>query len=104
MKAIHVIQNDPSLTPWPKERGSNTYESGFWKLTPKRARQAVGADMYFHSKQSEPSFFGGRITDYRIKTDPPWRDHIIFTLEASRHFKNKKTSRNGWSNEMKIVE
>ncbi len=104
MKAIHLIQKDPALKPWPKEKGSQTYESGYWNIAPEKAEQAVGAHIYFHSQKVEPSFFGGTITEFRIKPDDPWKDRIIFTLEASRDFKGVRTETSGWSMEKKFVE
>lgn len=104
MKEIHLIQKDPALRPWPKQKGSHEYESGFWDISPERARQAKEAEIYFHDKQAGPSFFGGRITDFRVKADNPWAGRIIFSFEASRDFKGKKTGRDGWSMEMKFVE
>ncbi len=104
MKAIHLIQKDAKLAPSPVEKGSNIYESGYWSLTPGRAKEAIGAEIYFHESQASPSFFGGIIKDCRIKDDEPWKDRIIFKLEANREFKNVETDRSGWAMEMKMVE
>ncbi len=103
MKELHLIQKDTALTPWPKEKGSREYESGYWDISPERAKEAIGAEIYFHKKQAEASFFGGRITGFRIKTDAPWCGRVIFSFESANAFRDRKTGRDGWSMEMKIV-
>lgn len=103
MKAIHLIQNNPDLRPWPTEKGSQDFKSGYWDLTPAQAKSALGAHIYFHERKVAPSFFGGIITDYEIKPDDPWKGRIIFTLKQSRESKEVRTERQGWSMVMKIV-
>ncbi|MFA5689345.1 MAG: hypothetical protein WC959_09405 [Kiritimatiellales bacterium] len=104
MKAIHLIQKDPKLRPCPVEKGSSTYKSGFWNISIGRAPEFIGADIYFHEQQMEPSFFGGKIVSFEIKENDPWAGRIIFILESLRDHKGVKTSRGGWSMEMKIIE
>ena len=104
MKAIHLIQKDPDLTPEPIEKGSRIYKSGYWDLTVARAKELVGKKIYFHKAQKEKSFFGGIIKGCRVKEDAPWKGRIIFTLEAGKDFKGKKADGGKWSMEMMFVE
>ena len=102
MKAIHLIQKDPDLLPWPIEKGSNIYESGYWYLTGERAEQFNGKKIYFYRKRSERSFFGGIIESCRIKEDDPWEGRIIFKFKALKEYKGHKTEKDGWSTVMKF--
>jgi hypothetical protein len=104
MKEIHFVQNDPELRPWPKNKGSTEYESGFWSIPYHRAQESIGAAIYFHEKQASPSFFGGIITGIRVNEDLPWIGRIIFSFQALKGFKGNITSRHGWSMEKKIVD
>lgn len=106
MPAIHVIQrNDPNLPrPTPLGRASLTYRSGNWFLAEERARGLVGGRIYFHRSQAAPSFFGGAITAVERLSDGPDAGRIVFTFLADQACKNMRTPRDGWSQEMKIVE
>jgi hypothetical protein len=104
MRAIHLIQKDPTLTPWPEQPGSKVYESGFWDLSIETASRLIGKEIYFHHKQTDGATFGGAITNARIEEDEPWRGRIIFTFIPSTALKGRKTSKAGWSQEMKIEE
>ena len=104
MQAIHLIQKDPKLTPWPEQSGSRVFESGFWDLSPDQASMLVGKEIYFHLKKTDGAFFGGIITGARTKEDNPGQGRIIFTFNALASFKNKKTGAADWRKEIKIVE
>ena len=104
MQAIHLIQKDPKLTPWPEQCGSTVFESGFWNLSLDKASLLIGKEIYFHLKKNEGSFFGGTITSVRAKEDEPLQGRIIFTFNALASFKNKKTSKDDWRLEMKFVD
>jgi hypothetical protein len=104
MKAIHLIQKDPDLRPWPSAEGPPQYESGYWDLAKDRAESLVGGDIYFYEKRSKPSFFGGVIESFRIMDKDPWKGRIIFILRSLRGHKEQRTSKAGWSMEMKIED
>jgi len=104
MRAIHLIQKDPGLRPWPTTKRSPEYESGFWDFTESQAANAIGAEIYFHGKQNEPPFFGGVITGFRVKGENPWKGRINFSLRATPEFKGRRTSNGGWAMEMKIIK
>ena len=60
MAAIHLIERENFIS---RVTGSQTeYESGYWALSENQARELVGANIYFHERQVEPSFYGGVIT------------------------------------------
>lgn len=44
MPAIHLIQKDPNLRPWPLEKGGAVYESGYWVVSEETAAGLVGGD------------------------------------------------------------
>jgi len=109
MKAIHLLQNDPTLKPWPIENKSEIYDSGYWDVTPKRAEELIGKEIYFYETQRSASFFGGiilsfRIEPYRIKADGQPKDRIIFRFTPGREFRGRKTGPEGWSMEMKFED
>ena len=99
-----MLQNDPELKPWPIENKSDIYDSGYWDVTPKRAKELIGKEIYFYARRSSPSFFGGIILDFRAKPDDPWKARIIFRFKPSREFKGRKTGPGGWSMEMKFED
>src|SRR5687768_9730960 len=61
-RKIHLIEK---LGLFQKVDG-NIYESGNWDISTQRADELIGGDIYFHKKQKETSFFGGKILGYRI--------------------------------------
>ena|SRR5256885_927522 len=83
----------------------NIHESGYWEVAPQIAAELVGGDIYFHKKQKEPSFFGGKILAYRIhEADDEYpRGRIIFRFEATRDHRGVLAGAGGWSYEKKIV-
>jgi hypothetical protein len=103
MKAIHLIQKELEEMPWPIERGSKIYESGYWDLTADQAKKLIGCKVYFHRKKAEPSFFGGIILDYRLHEDGAMKGRIIFKLESTKEAKGISTATKGFSTTMKIV-
>ena len=103
MKAIHLIQKDTKLRPWPKNGGGGTLQSGYWKVSRKKASVLIGSKIYFHERQLSPSFLGGITTDFESKLDEPWKDRIIFTFIPSTDFAGVKTDKSGWANEKKFI-
>ena len=79
-------------------------ESGLWDVSPSMAQSLIGGDIYFHKKQKEASYFGGKILGYRIhESDDQYDGRIIFRFEPSTEHKNVSSGIGGWSNEKKIV-
>jgi len=64
----------------------------------------IGGDIFFYEKRSEPSFFGGIIEDIKVIEEDPWKGRIIFIFRSSNGHKEKRTSKSGWSMEMKIED
>jgi hypothetical protein len=80
------------------------HESGLWDMPESRAQELVGGDIYFHKKQKEPSFFGGKILGYRIhEADDEYKGRIIFRFESIKEHRGVLAGDGGWSYEKKIV-
>jgi hypothetical protein len=78
------------------------YESGYWKVPENTATALVGGEIYFHKKQAEESFFGGRITGYRVDNEM-YPGRIIFVFCFDKNFRGVSAGQDGWSMEKKIV-
>jgi hypothetical protein len=80
------------------------HESGLWDVSVNTAEALVGGDIYFHEKQKEPSYFGGKILGYSIhESDDQYNGRIIFRFEYSAEHRKVSAGSGGWSNEKKIV-
>ena len=99
MPRIHLIEKNDRIRP------VNTFhESGYWILPQETAQALVGGDIYFHKKRNEPSFYGGKITGWRIHEDnDQFKNRIIFIFEFSQAHKNVLAEKGGWSYDRKIV-
>ena|SRR5438067_2644576 len=99
-RKIHLIERLGHI----KKIEGRIHESGFWDVSSQTAQELVGGDIYFHKKQKEPSYFGGKILGYRIhEKDDEYRGRIIFRFEYSAGHRNVSAGSGGWSNEKKIV-
>ena len=99
-KTIHLLEKESLM----KKLEGDVHESGFWKVTPKVAESLIGGDIYFHKKQKESSYFGGKILGYRIHEENDERHgRIIFRFEACRDHRDVLSGSGGWSNSMKII-
>ena len=101
---IHLIERVQHF----KRIEDNVFESWCWDVTPQKAQALVGGDIYFHKKQKEPSYYGGKILGFRIHDSdegeyPGCRGRVVFTFEYSREHKNVSAGEGGWSYEKKIV-
>ena len=99
---IHFIEKENLLTR--KDKTTQDWESGFWSVSKEVAESLIGGDIYLHKAQDKPSYFGGKITAYRIQEEGQWEGRIIFHFTATKKHKEVKTSRSGWSMEKKIVK
>ncbi|HEU4598060.1 MAG TPA: hypothetical protein VFS10_23230 [Pyrinomonadaceae bacterium] len=99
-RKIHLIERMGHI----QKIEGRTHESGLWDVSPHTAQSLVGGDIYFHKKQKEPSYFGGKILGYRTHDeDDEYRGRIIFCFEYSADHRNVSAGSGGWSNEKKIV-
>ena len=99
-RKIHLIEK---LALFERVEG-NIYDSGNWNVTPHQAEELIGGDIYFHKKQKEPSFFGGKILGYRIhQSDDQLNGRVIFRFEYSRSHKEVLAGEGGWSYEKKVT-
>lgn len=103
MASIHFIermQNMHSI-----DKSNNIWESGNWVIAVPTAQELVGGNIYFHSAQDGPSYFGGEIIGFRVipedAKDNPGR--IIFSFKPSIEHKNVRAGADGWGMEKKIV-
>ena len=87
-----------------KKLEGRIFESGLWAVTAQTAQSLLEGDIYFHKRQKEPSFFGGKILGYRIHgEEDEYQGRIIFRFEYSAGHRNVSAGSGGWSNEKKIV-
>jgi hypothetical protein len=99
-RRIHVIER---LKNFSRVEG-DVFESGLWDVSLTRAEELVGGDIYFHQKQKEPSYFGGKILGFRVHDgDDEYRGRLIFRFEYSRAHKEVLAGDGGWSYEKKII-
>ena len=99
-RKIHLIERMGHI----QKIEGQIHESGLWDVSPHTAQTLVGGDIYFHKKQKEPSYFGGKILGYRTHDeDDEYRGRIIFRFEYSADHRNVSAGSGGWSNEKKIV-
>ena len=104
MASIHLIRNDPKLPQIkPVEPGSDLFQSGYWLISEAKSEALKGAKIFFHEKQSEPSFFGGEIIDFQKAPMGEYAGRIIFIFKPDPACKGVKTPKDGWAQEMKIV-
>jgi hypothetical protein len=101
MTAIHFIErvrNQQRI-----DASQHEWESGYWKVSAESAETLVGGEIYFHTSQVKPSYFGGKIISYRVQSGGPDDGRVIFRFRAALEFKGVLTTREGWGNEKKIV-
>lgn len=99
--AIHLIEGYGKIEQI--DRDNKMYESGDWKVSETIAQELVGGRIYLHSHQSDPSFFGGKITAHRAIKEGDNAGRIIFTFHSLLECKDVTTSKSGWGREKKIV-
>lgn len=99
--AIHLIENDGRIRPI--DVSADLYESGFWVVGDDVAAELKGGDIYFHSAQAAPSYFGGTILDSRRQLDGEYAGRLIFRFRADLGHKGVRAGTGGWGREKKIV-
>lgn len=103
-RRIHLIERGGAF----KKIEGNIIESWCWEIPARTAESLVGGDIYFHKRQKEPSYFGGKILAYRVHDSddgafPLCRGRVIFIFESSREHRGVSAGEGGWSYEKKIV-
>ena len=101
---IHLIERGGAF----KKIEGNVIESWCWEVPRQTAQALVGGDIYFHKKQKEPSYYGGKILSFRVHDGstgehPDCHGRIVFTFEFSRKHRDVPAGEGGWSYEKKIV-
>lgn len=102
---LHLIERDKRFTR--EDRSTQDWQSGFWKFSASQAREfeQESADVYFHTTQTGPSYFGGIVTGYKLCTEgeraAEGRGIIHFTADMAH--KGVETDKEGWSFWYKIV-
>lgn len=100
---IHLIEKDRKIRPL--RPGLLTYESGDWTVSLEKAARLHGGMIYFHEKQTDPSYFGGRIVDHRVLPDgAPNAGKVVFVFDRLQEAIGVRTPREGWGMEQKTVE
>jgi hypothetical protein len=89
----------------PVAPGSAEYQSGNWDVAEAKAAALVGSLIYFHETQSGPSYYGGRITGYRVlpPDHPETPGRIVFTFTPELACRGFLAGRSGWRNEQKTI-
>lgn len=88
----------------PLERGGTTYESGAWIISAERAARLRGAMAHFHESKTTPSYFGGKIVDFRVI--PAGRRNagkVVFVFERMQESIGVMTSSDQWKLNQKLV-
>lgn len=100
MPAIHLIERDIRYS---RIGQGPEWESGFWALTETQAQSLIGAPIFFHKKQIEPSYYGGTITGYRVQADGEFAGRIVFRFVPKPECRGVFAIGEGWQYERKIV-
>jgi hypothetical protein len=95
---IHLIEKANNFS----RLEDQTWESGWWRLEESVAKKLVGGEIYFHKKQTESSFYGGTIRDYRIVQEGENQGMVVFIFQPSPSCRNIRTDKQGWTRRMKI--
>lgn len=64
----------------PTDSGSR-WQSGYWKIGKNVLEECIGANIYFHDKQADPSYQGGVISSYRIVDKGEYEGRVVFEFE-----------------------
>ncbi len=100
MPSIHLIERMNNLH---RIQGcEDEWECGYWALSLDTATSLVGGNLYLHSRQTDPSHFGGQIISFRTQADGEYHGRIIFRFRFTHAHKGVKTAKSGWGNEKKL--
>ncbi|HEY3857251.1 MAG TPA: hypothetical protein VGO67_22945 [Verrucomicrobiae bacterium] len=57
-----------------------TFTSGYWKVGKEKAHVLLDGRIYFHERQVEPSYEGGKITGIEHLGEGPFKGRFRFTF------------------------
>jgi len=97
-KRIHLIERNDEIIKVEEQ----IWESGHWALPEAKAKALLGGSILFHKKRAEPSYFGGRILNYRLQDKGKFKGLVIFTFEYQADHRMVLADK-GWSKDIKIV-
>ena len=83
---------------------TDTYETGDWRVAPATADQCVGGSLFLHDRQRSPSYHGGRVLRWYRAGGEESSARIVFVYRYLPDYCNVSAGRNGWSQEIKLVE
>ncbi|WGL18408.1 hypothetical protein PVT68_08940 [Microbulbifer bruguierae] len=98
---LHFIEKAKAFQRTDKEL--NIWKSGNWVLSNDVAEASVGGDIYFHTEQAKPSYFGGEIIEVRKLQEGPDKGRYVITFKMTMAHKGVKTEKQGWGMEKKII-
>ena len=85
---------------------SGEWESGYWHAVGRDFADSLKQErggIYFHTKQGEPSYDGGIITDYYIVDRGEWKFRHVFVYRRSPEFIGVHAGSDGWYRHIKRV-
>jgi hypothetical protein len=83
MPAVHFVERKNNVHRVLDAPGE--WESGYWVIAEETAHRLIGADLFLHSRQNEPSHFGGKIVSFRIHRDGSDIDgRIVFRIKPTQ--------------------
>ncbi len=65
MPSIHLLNKADTHSPQPEETSPGIWESGFWRVSIKRAEMLKGHPIHFHRRKADATFLSGIVTGYR---------------------------------------
>jgi hypothetical protein len=65
MPCFHLLNKEGPEFPQPGHVAPGVMESGWWRISIKRAESAIGHPIHFHRRKAEAAFLSGVITGYR---------------------------------------
>ena len=103
MAAIHIVDQLDNLRRLKNSPIVHEWECGCCAIDQDVAEKLVGADLFVHERMTRPSFFGGKITGFRVHGGAEVGGEVIFRFQATNDHRDIKTSRAGWIKDTKIV-
>ena len=100
--AIHLFEKDGRIHAVNFSAGE--WESPYWAVGDAVAEDLkADGDIYFHKAQTAPSYFGGRVFDFRKQPDGEGAGRIAFLFRFDEDHRGVMSGRGGWSQAMKII-
>lgn len=99
---VHFIENHNRQ----KQLGPDEWESGYWHAVGRHFADSLKHErggIYFHTKQAEPSYDGGIVTDYYVVERGEWKGRYVFLYRRAPEFRGVSAGSDGWYRHMKRV-